>query len=208
MSLRAQRGNLSFFCLLAVERRDRFVPRDPYCHCEPAKQSLFCLFTSPEQPRSLRASRLYFLSLRAQRGNFSFIRLPALNNRDRCPVVIASLRSNLSFVCFPALNNRDRFVPHDDRPCCASLRSNLSFVCLPALNNRDRRALLSCHCEPAKQSLFCLFPSPGKARSPYPEGTLRYARDDRPCCASLRSDLTHLVIASLRSNLSFVCLPA
>jgi hypothetical protein len=51
---RAQRGNLSFICLLAVERRDRHVPRDDIFH----------------------------LSLRAQRGNLSFVRLPAPHNRD------------------------------------------------------------------------------------------------------------------------------
>ena len=53
------------------------------------------------------------------------------------------------------------------------MRSNLSFGCVLAPNNRDRFVPLSCHCEPAKQSLFFLYAGCGKARSP------RYARDDR-----------------------------
>jgi len=52
---RAKRGNLSFICLLALERRDRFMPRDD----------------------------IFYLSLRAQRGNLSFRCLPALKRRDR-----------------------------------------------------------------------------------------------------------------------------
>ena len=35
------RSNLSFRCLPALNKRDRHVPRLLYCHCEPAKQSLF-----------------------------------------------------------------------------------------------------------------------------------------------------------------------
>ena len=94
LSLRAQRGNLSFLVRPAPNNRDRHVPRDDrrYCHCEPAKQSLFSLLANPGHPRSLRAFVLSkpLWGLRAQRGN-------------------------LSFLCWPALDNRDRHVPRDDR---------------------------------------------------------------------------------------------
>ena len=77
------------------------------------------------------------------------------------------MRSNLSFIRLPALENRDRFVPRDRTfcqsplgglraqkiPVIASLRSNLSFTRLPAPNNRDCRATLAMtENSPAKQS--------------------------------------------------------
>ena len=73
--------------------------------------------------------------------------------------------------------------------CSPVLRTKRAFLSKPPLGvasvfcHCERSVVESCHCEPAKQSLFYLFASCGKARPP------RYAR--RPT-----------VIASLRSNLS------
>jgi hypothetical protein len=90
--LRAERGNLSFFSLLAVERRDRFVPRDDIFH----------------------------LSLRAERGNLSFICLPALKGEIATYLAMTSFLCHCEpakqslFYPFASSEGRDRFVPRDD----------------------------------------------------------------------------------------------
>ena len=99
---------ISLFCLPALDNRDRQAERPPFCHCEPAKQSLF----SACQPWTTEIA--------------AFLAMTRYNRNCRAALAMTA-----------------------EEPCEA-----ISFFCLPALNTRDRQALLYCHCEPAKQSLF------------------------------------------------------
>ena len=130
LSLRAKRGNLSFGCLPTPNNRDRHVPRDDRIPCEATSLLVVC------QPRTTEIATFLamtgVLSLRAKRGNLSFVCLPTPNNRDRHvprddrSIVIASLRSNLSLF-FSEPERRDRFVPRDDRIPCEAI--SLLSVC-------------------------------------------------------------------------------
>ena len=113
----------------------------------------------------------------ARHEAISLFCLPALNNRDRHAAlamtgifVIASLRSNLAFLfATPAQPRSPRFARDDKKMrACEAISPE------------------SCHCE-ARSNLAFLFGLPEQPRSP------RSARDDK-----------NSVIASLRSNLSFV----
>ena len=151
LSLRAQRGNLSFACpgyffviaslrsnlsflfWPALEKRDRFVPRDDRVRLRAKRGNLSFLFWPALERRDRFVPRDDMLR-RAQRGNLSFacpgyffviapflvIAIFLVIASPSCFViapflVIASLRSNLSFLFWPALEKRDRFVPRDDR---------------------------------------------------------------------------------------------
>ncbi len=169
------RSNLSFLVRPNLNTRNRHTQR---AHCAALAFllslraceaiSLFCL-SAPDNrdrhvPRDDRKATLvmtYLVCHCEGRSNLAFLVRPNLNTRDRpegtlrCarpPTVIASLRSNLSFLVRPTLNTRDRHVPRDDRSLC--------------------------HCE-ARSNLAFWFASLEQPRSPYPEGTLRCARDDR-----------------------------
>jgi len=133
-----ERSNLSFPVFVSAAQF--------FCHCEPAKQSLFSCLCK-------RSPNFVIASLRS---NLSFFCLPALKRRDRFVprddifhLSLRAQRGNLSFICLPALDRRDRFVPRDDifHLSLRARRGNLSFICLPALERRDCVVHLFCHCE-------------------------------------------------------------
>ena len=137
------RSNLSFGCLSALHNRDRHVPRDDRTQASAARQSLFSPFAIDRKPRSPRSSRLQLLSLRAQRGNLSFLfvspsqpRSPRSSRRQ----VVLSLRAceaiSLFAVCQTFTTEIATFLAMTGLR--RAQRGNLSFGCLSALHNRDR----------------------------------------------------------------------
>ena len=171
------------------------------------KQSLFSGSTKPEHPRSpypegtLRCARpptviaslrsnlaFWFASLEQTRSHYPEGTLRCA----RPPTVIASLRSNLAFLFVSPGQPRSPRCARDDRTKREPAKHSPSVISpfvLPALDNRDRHTQRA-HCAPlamtkilslrgTKQSLFSGSTKPEHPRSPYPEGTLRYARDDK-----------------------------